>query len=392
MRPHISRLPTVSTVQPHRHSARIRPPKTQVLSIPIKPPRAEVLSERFSGSSATFTRPVLVVPTGGIFITSVKITSDTTIAAHADNHWTFELQTVAGTVIATRSTDSDVDGVMTADVVYSLSRTVSECDLAADVVLELEATGAGAPVDQSATQFNLVIEYIPLGSSRDFIHPVMIAPSTGMFITAASIVSDTTITEDAADYYTFTLQTAAGTAIASRNTLTGGGGTLTADTAAALSRTVADCDQASGTHIELKVDAATESAASIMSANLVLNIEYLPATSRDFTHSVMVVPTGGVQITKVEVISDTTIANHATDYYTLTLQTSGGTAIATRNTKTGEGGELTADTAKELTRTYADCDQAAGVHLELKVDAATESAAALSDVNLTVNIEYLPKV
>lgn len=138
---------------------RIRRERTPVTNL-SQPPFVHQVN--FLGSSATFTQAVMIVPTGGLRNISAKIVPSATIAAHADNHWTFTLQAVGGTDIAVRSTDSDADGVLTADTVYALTPVASEQDQAAGTVIELLCTGAGAPVDQSATRFTLMIEAQPL--------------------------------------------------------------------------------------------------------------------------------------------------------------------------------------------------------------------------------------
>ncbi len=360
---------------------------------PVVPPALQVARESFLGAAASFSRPVFTAPVGGCFIRKVTVTSDTTIAAHADDHWTFTLQLVGGTDIAgPLTTDSDTGAALTADTVYDLTRAVAECDLAAGQIVEFIGVVAAGGVSQVASQFNVEVEYIPKAASNDYVAALAIVPPTGMLIVDAKIIANTTVTQDATDYYTFTLQTSAGAAIASRNTLTGSGGTLTADTAAAMTLVTAEKDQAAGVFLELKIDAATEAAVSLGLIEFAVVISYLPRVSNDFLWPLMTAPEGGMFILGAVITSDTTITQDATDYWTFTLQTSGGTAIAVRNTLTGSGGTLTTFDDSAMTRTTADCDQAAGVVLNLKADAATEAAADISSHNITIDLIYLDGV
>ncbi len=389
-RVHINRLGSSNAAQPSgRQSIQIRPPATVKKTVQVKGQRPRLADAEFAGDAITFTRQVFVVPAGGAFIRVAELMTNTTIAAHNDNHWTFVLKVRGGATIGTFTTDGNGGGAaLTQNVAQALALTVAECDLAAGVVLDLVATVAAAAVDQTTSLFNLNIEYLPR-SSNDFLWPVLAAPTGGMFLQSATITADTTITEDAANYWTATLQTSAGVALASRNTLTGSGGTLTLNTPAAMTVVAGERDQAAAVVLNLKLDAATESAADINNINFTIELEYVSgSTSQGFSLGSFVVPTGGARFTKVQIVWDATIAADADAYWSWAWQTVGATVIAARDTETGDGGVATADAVNTMTIVAAAAVQAAGAVLEFKATPATASSVDLSSMVGVLNVEY----
>lgn len=121
-------------------------------------------------------------------------------------------------------------------------------------------------------------EVIRLGgaASSAFTRSLLTLPFAAEVV-GVDIISDTAITADAANYWTFTLQSGA-TVIATTDTETGVGGTLAAETARAmtLTSTLADRDAAAAAKLDLVGTPATASAANLAAVNLLLVVRYQP--------------------------------------------------------------------------------------------------------------------
>jgi|TARA_Y100000034_G_C6906791_1_gene421105 hypothetical protein len=110
-----------------------------------------------------------------------------------------------------------------------------------------------------------------------------------------------------------------------------------------------------------------------------------------FTRAITTLPFNA-EIVGVDIFADTEVTEHAANYWTFSLQ-AGATVLASTDTETGEGGTLSAESARalDLTSTIADRDVANGTMLTLVGTPATaESGADLSAVSLGVIVRYQP--
>ena len=132
----------------------------------------------FLGHSATFERILFTAPasaTGGFWkIDAAQFVTEVEIAAHSSNTWTFMLQVgtlnaggtaVAWTDLGNRglTNDSDFSVLIEDDLPYSLDIDGPEnaipllTYLAPGDSIKIVATGAGSPVDQSASRFTITM-------------------------------------------------------------------------------------------------------------------------------------------------------------------------------------------------------------------------------------------
>lgn len=107
------------------------------------------------GGSATFTLPLGLASDGGE-IQAIRLVADVTIAQHADNTWTFA---VANGVTSVGTGVSNVAAAITAKTVYDLTVGAARHFNKGDA-FQVTGTKAASGVDQSATKFTCVIEYV----------------------------------------------------------------------------------------------------------------------------------------------------------------------------------------------------------------------------------------